>query len=90
MAFSIGEICLGGTVEDVRHLLAMSFIGPLLENSILVSVASSRGREDVLRVLLEDGRMDPMFRPVNIYNGHRMCPYFRPMNIIRGQHKKID
>ena len=37
MAFSIGEICLGGTAEDVRHLLAISLINPVPENHILVS-----------------------------------------------------
>ena len=61
MAFSIGQICLGGTAEDVRHLLAISLINPVPENHILASVASSAGRGDVVRVLLEDGRMDPMF-----------------------------
>ena len=79
MAFSIGEICLGGTAEDVRHLLAISLINPVPENHILVSVASS-GRGDVLRVLLEDGRMDPMF---NNGSALRQAIYWRRHDAVR-------
>lgn len=60
IATALTGACASGTADDVRHILADPSTNPVADNWILDSLVSL-GRAEIIKILLADGRMDPMF-----------------------------